>query len=376
MDIGTDNTAVFTNVPPGAYEFCVRCTNGDKIWSGNTASLHIRVRPPWWNTVWAYMVYLLLSFVVLYVVWFVVNDRIEQRRRLLMESMSRQQQSDNYEAKLRFFTSIAHEFCTPLTLIYGSGEQLLNSYSLAPDVAKHVRIVKNNAARMQRLIGELMEFRRVETGHYTPRYVLVNVTELISTITDNFNEVNEQRRIDLRIDFPAQEVILVSDQGALEKILYNLVSNAYKYTPAGGYISIALRAEAGRTTVRVRNSGKGIKPEDIGNVFNRFEILDNFERQANEGKVMRNGIGLALAKSLGRHAVGKYHGEQQPRRIYHLHPVVARGEPRPGDRTRTEERARLSAARRRGHADGAGPESRVPRGPRSWWWTTKSRSAT
>lgn len=102
VDIGTDNTAVFTNVPPGAYEFCVRCTNGDKIWSGNTASLHIRVRPPWWNTVWAYMVYLLLSFVVLYVVWFVVNDRIEQRRRLLMESMSRQQQSDNYEAKLRF----------------------------------------------------------------------------------------------------------------------------------------------------------------------------------------------------------------------------------------------------------------------------------
>lgn len=102
VEIGTDNTAVFTNVPPGAYEFCVRCTNGDKIWSDNTASLHIRVRPPWWNTVWAYMVYLLLSFVVLYVVWFVVNDRIEQRRRLLMESMSRQQQSDNYEAKLRF----------------------------------------------------------------------------------------------------------------------------------------------------------------------------------------------------------------------------------------------------------------------------------
>lgn len=74
VDIGTDNTAVFTNVPPGAYEFCVRCTNGDKIWSGNTASLHIRVRPPWWNTVWAYMVYLLLFFVVLYIVWFVGNQ--------------------------------------------------------------------------------------------------------------------------------------------------------------------------------------------------------------------------------------------------------------------------------------------------------------
>ena len=144
----------------------MRCTNGDKIWSDNTASLHIRVRPPWWITVWAYMVYLLLSFVVLYVVWFVVNDRIEQRRRLLMESMSRQQQSDNYEAKLRFFTSIAHEFCTPLTLIYGSGRAAaLNSYSLAPDVAKACPHREEQCGAYERLIGELMEFRRVETGH-------------------------------------------------------------------------------------------------------------------------------------------------------------------------------------------------------------------
>lgn len=153
--------------------------------------------------------------------------------------------------------------------------------------------------------------------------MLVNVTELISTITDNFNEVNEQRRIDLRIDFPAQEVILVSDQGALEKILYNLVSNAYKYTPAGGYISIALRAEAGRTTVRVRNSGKGIKPEDIGNVFNRFEILDNFERQANEGKVMQQRHRAGAGQEPGGHVVGKYHREQQARRVYDLYAVAA-----------------------------------------------------
>lgn len=312
VNIGTDNTAVFTNVPPGNYEFQVRCTNGDRIWGDNVTSLHIRVLPPWWNTVWAYLVYLLLCFVILYVVWFVVNDRIEQRRRLLMESMSKRQQTDNYEAKLRFFTSIAHEFCTPLTLIYGSGEQLLNSYHLTPDVAKHVRIVKNNAARMQRLIGELMEFRRVETGHCTPRYVLIDITELISTIADNFNEVNEQRRIDLRIDFPAQEVKVVSDRGALEKILYNLISNAYKYTPSDGYIDIKLRVADGRTTVRVTNSGKGIKPEDIGNVFNRFEILDNFERQANQGKVMRNGIGLALAQSMAHMLSGNISVSSKP----------------------------------------------------------------
>lgn len=295
---GTDHTASFTNVPPGTYEFSVRCTNGDKIWSQYAASFPIRVRPPWWTTGWAWTGYVLLLLGALYVVWFIVNERIEQRRQLLMETMSRQQQSDNYEAKLRFFTSIAHEFCTPLTLIYGSGEQLLDKYHLSADVERHVRIVKNNASRMQRLIGELMEFRRVDTRHYTPSYAEVNISELLWSVVDNFAEVNGQRRIDLKLDFPPEELKIVSDPGALGKILNNLVSNAYKYTPSDGYIEIALRQADGRTTVSVTNSGKGIKPEHIGKVFNRFEILDSFERSAHEGRIMRNGIGLSLAQSL------------------------------------------------------------------------------
>lgn len=311
---GTDHTASFTNVPPGTYEFAVRCTNGDKVWSQYAASLSIRVRPPWWTTGWAWTGYVLLLLGALCGVWFIVNERIEQRRQLLMETMSRQQQSDNYEAKLRFFTSIAHEFCTPLTLIYGSGEQLLDKYNLSPDVERHVRIVKNNASRMQRLIGELMEFRRVDTRHYTPSYAEVNLSELLSSVVDNFAEVNGQRRIDLRLDFPAEELKIVSDPGALGKIFNNLVSNAYKYTPSDGYIEIALRQADGRTTVRVTNSGAGIKPEQLGKVFNRFEILDNFERSSREGRVMRNGIGLSLAQSLagvlgGKIDVGSRPGE-------------------------------------------------------------------
>lgn len=295
---GTDNTAVFTNVPPGNYEFSVRATNGDKVWSDRETTLRIRVRPPWWNTTMAYVAYLLLIAGAVYAVYFIANERIEQRRSLLIESMNRAQQRESYEAKLRFFTSIAHEFCTPLTLIYGSGEQLLGSYSLAPEVVRHVRIIRNNAARMQRLIGELMDFRRADTGHYKPRYAEVDAAELLSSLVDNFNDVIEQRRIDLHLSLPAAGAVIVSDRDALEKIFSNLVSNACKYTPGGGWISLTLETGVSGTRLRIANSGKGIKPEDIGNVFNRFEILDNFERSASEGRVMRNGIGLALAKSL------------------------------------------------------------------------------
>lgn len=295
---GTDNTAVFTNVPPGNYTFSVRATNGDKVWGDCETTLHIRVRPPWWNTTLAYVAYLLLLAGAVYAVYFIANERIEQRRSLLIESMNRAQQRESYEAKLRFFTSIAHEFCTPLTLIYGSGEQLLGSYSLAPEVVRHVRIIRNNAARMQRLIGELMDFRRADTGHYKPRYAEVDAAELLSSLVDNFNDVIEQRRIDLHLSLPAAGAVIVSDRDALEKIFSNLVSNACKYTPGGGWISLTLETGVSGTRLRIANSGKGIKPEDIGNVFNRFEILDNFERSASEGRVMRNGIGLALAKSL------------------------------------------------------------------------------
>ena len=114
-----------------------------------------------------------------------------------------------------------------------------------------------------------------------------------------------KRRIDLRMSLPEADVVIVSDRDALEKILYNLVSNAYKYTPSGGWIEMTLLRERGRTTFRIANSGKGIKPEDIANVFNRFEILDNFERSAHEGRIMRNGIGLALAQSLAKTLSGE-----------------------------------------------------------------------
>ncbi len=351
----SNGTAVFTNVPPGSYEFRVRSTNGDKVWSNRTTTLRIRIRAPWWNTGWAYAGYGVLLAGIALAVSLVVRDRIRSQRRLLIEKMSRKQQSDGYEAKLRFFTSIAHEFCTPLTLIYGSSERLLDNYSFQPDVARHLRIVKNSASRMQRLIGELMEFRRIDTDHYRPRYSQVDVTELLSTIVDNFDELNGQRRIDLKLSLPEGGATIVSDRDALEKIFYNLISNAYKYTPKNGWIALSFRHEAGRSLFSIANSGKGIKEEDIGNVFNRFEILDNFERSASEGRVMRNGIGLALAQSLARTLSGEISvvsrpgestvftltlPEQSPDRIAPAATLPEREAPRPEEEVDTPEPAR------------------------------------
>ena len=295
---GSDGRASFTNVPPGKYDLLVRCTNGDKVWNDTVYSLPIRVRPHWSSTPWAYLAYLLLLFLLGYLAWRILTGRMRQRELLLMESMKNRQQKDMYEAKLDFFTSISHEFSTPLTLIYGSGEYLKDKYSLSPDVLRHVGIIRNNAARMQRLVGDLLDFRKADTGNYVPQYSKVDLTSFISQVADNFIEAAKEDGIRFVIDIPSGPVEVTTDREALEKILYNLISNALKYTPIGGYVRLVFNPGEDGDVIKVTNSGKGIKPEDLPKVFNRYEILGKLEKQMKKGKIRRNGIGLALSKSL------------------------------------------------------------------------------
>lgn len=283
----TSNTAVFTNVPSGEYEFIVRATNGDKVWSSQTSSLLITIETPWWLSLWAKLAYIFILCGTLYISQLVARNRLKQKR-----------EKDTYEAKLSFFTNIAHEFCTPLTLIYGSTEQLLLKYSLTPTITKYINVININVKRMQRLIWELLEFRRIEEAGIKVLYSEFDIKELFSTILDSFSERKEQLHITQTVDLPKEERLVISDHGAMEKILYNLISNAYKYTPTGGTINVLLEVQNNAISFTVSNSGKGIKQENLSQIFNRFEILDNFENQARKGNVMRNGIGLALAQSL------------------------------------------------------------------------------
>jgi signal transduction histidine kinase/DNA-binding response OmpR family regulator/sugar lactone lactonase YvrE len=297
---GTNGMASFTNVPPGKYDLLVRCTNGDKVWNDTVYSLPVRIRPHWSATPWAYLAYFLLALLLGYLALRILEGRMKQRELLLMESMKNRQQKDTYEAKLDFFTSISHEFSTPLTLIYGSGEYLHDKYSLSPDVQRHVSIIRNNAARMQRLVGDLLDFRKADTGNYVPQYSRVDLTSFISQVADNFIEAAQEDGIKFGINIPSKPVQVTTDREALEKILYNLISNALKYTPIGGFVQLDFQPGENADVIKVTNSGKGIKPEDLPKVFNRYEILGKLEKQMKKGKIRRNGIGLALSRSLAR----------------------------------------------------------------------------
>ena len=289
----------YSNLRPGKYRFEVRCTNGDKRWSPRVSSLNITIRYPWWNTWWAYILYACLFAAMAWGINLLVRRRMKRKQEMEMEILRKEHENETYEAKLRFFTNIAHEFGTPLTLISGAGEQLLDDCRLESRPTRYVQIIKDNADRMQRLIKELMDFRKVDTGHYTPVYSRFDVADLVRRIVEGYAAAAEKNGILQELSLPSGPLEIISDYSAVEKIVHNLLSNAYKYTPEGGRIGVGLMAEAPSSVrITVSNSGKGIKPEDLPKVFDRFVVLENLESEAKSGRIVRNGVGLALVHSL------------------------------------------------------------------------------
>lgn len=282
-----EGIAIFTNVPPGTYVFRVRSTNGDRVWCDNETTLAIKVLRPWWQTFGAYLLYVVVLTLLVLLVRRSV--RIRQAQNAMIA---------RHEAKLNFFTNVAHEFGTPLTLIACSGEQLSANITSGSREGRYVQIINDNAARMQNLIQELLEFRKVETGYYEPRYARIDPVAMLKAILDNFYEMGQRHAITAALSLPEHPFVFISDPSALDKILNNMISNAYKYTPDGGKVEVNLEEQDGGIHCVVKNTSKGMTQEKLKHVFDRFRILDTFEMQAGKGQVRRNGLGTALMSSL------------------------------------------------------------------------------
>lgn len=308
---GNAHTAEFTNVPPGNYVLKVKATNSDRIWSNHIYTLPIQIGLPWWRTGWAYALYTLLVIALLYAIYRVLKLRIRDHQSLWKERMNRKKEDEIHEAKLRFFTNIAHEFFTPLTLIYGPCEKI-NEYKFSDSyVRRHTQIIRSNAERMLSLIQQLMEFRKTES-ELPPLYLEdVDIPEMIKYISDSFSEIIERQQIRFTIKREEDALYWRTDRSSLEKVIFNLVSNAFKYTPDKGQVELEVYREDSNLVVRITNTGKGIRPEDIEKLFNRFKVLDNPEKQVNGGMNIRTGLGLWLTKSLVNQLGGTIRAESE-----------------------------------------------------------------
>lgn len=290
---GQNPNIVLTKLPSGSYELQVKVTNGDRVWGDNIYILRIKVAPPWWFSTWAIIIYIILALILIYISYVVVRNRIKLNRELLLEHIEKENQKKIHESKLNFFTNVAHEFFTPLSLIYGPAQHLIEKDGIDDYTKRYILVIKNNADRMQKLISELMDFRKIESGYIPIHPEKIELKLLIDYICDNYIEIAEENKIDFQIDTTNLST-LKTDRSSLEKILFNLISNAFKYTPESGYIKIIAQQENDIFLLTIQNSGKGLTESQMSEVFNKFKIFDKPNLKNNKS----TGIGLSLVKSL------------------------------------------------------------------------------
>lgn len=297
IDNGYSNVVNFTNIAPGQYTLQVKCNNGNL--TTDVRSLVLVVLPPWYMTKWAYGGYVLLLMAVVFAGVQLVRRRYRKKRESIIEKMNQQQKEEIYESKLRFFTNITHEFSTPLTLIYGPCDRIIAYEKSDNFIRKYAGVIKKNTERLSSLIQELIEFRRIETGHKACVIERLDISGLVKEIADSFAELAETRSIEYTAEVEP-ELNWNSDRGCLTTILTNLLSNAFKYTPEGGKINVAVRpVRGGVLEIVISNTGKGINKEDIPYIFDRYRVLENLEMQTQQrGFFSRNGLGLAICYNL------------------------------------------------------------------------------
>ena len=293
---GTNNTISFTNMPSGDYTVRIKYKNGVFGQESPVHTIRIEIAQPWYLSGWAYGAYtaVLLAVVLLFIRSYRLRNK--RKKQEMLHEIEKQHQKNVFESKLRFFTNIAHEFCTPLTLIYGPCSRILSLQGLNAFVADYVRMIQVNAERLNNLIHELIEFRRIETGNRELHIEELDISGTIRGIVENFAEAAKSKEITIMDNIP-DHIRWNTDKGFLNTIVINLVSNAFKYAPAGKRIRVEVALRDGSLVIEVANEGSTIKEKDFKHIFNRYTILDNFEKQ-DERNVSRNGLGLAISHNM------------------------------------------------------------------------------
>lgn len=294
IESGTSASAIFSNFAPGQYTLLVKYKNNMNGKECEPQKLLIQITPPWYLSNWAYILYFILIalFCILAVYRIVHQYRRKQHR--MIEKLNREKKEEVYESKLRFFTNITHEFCTPLTLIYGPCEKILAYPQSDSYIRKYGKMIQQNTEKLNGLILELLEFRRLETGHKVLSIQRLSVSDKLRNIAESFCELAENKNLNYRLDIEP-DIEWNTDISCFSKIVNNLISNAFKYTPEEGNITIGLKVENQLLTLNISNSGKGIAKENLAKIFDRYKILDSFEMN---GKNSRNGLGLAICKNM------------------------------------------------------------------------------
>lgn len=290
--------ATYTNLAHGEYVFQLKASNSDGIWSDQVRELKITINPPWYKTTMAFIGYTIIVLFILYLFRRFIIIRTNYINNIRLERINRENLERLNKAKLQFFTNVSHEFRTPLTLILGPLEKIINSGEGGNLFKDQLGIVNRNAQRLLRLVNQLLDFRKAEAGKLKLKVAEGNVVQFLKEVKLSFDGISQQKDIALSFKSSSDNIRLYFDKDQFEKIFFNLLSNAFNHTPEGGEIVIDVVENADHVMISIEDNGSGIKPENFKKIFKRFYSEEDVLNQG-------TGIGLALTKSL----VGLHHGK-------------------------------------------------------------------
>ncbi|MEM9362474.1 MAG: two-component regulator propeller domain-containing protein [Bacteroidota bacterium] len=306
--VDSKTSATYTNLASGDYTFKLKASNNDNKWNDASVILKIKVMPPWWKTIWAYLLYVLLLALLIFSGMFLYKKRINERNTFRLERERRKQKVELQQQKLQFFTNISHEFRTPLTLIINPIKELmeLSESSFSSSVKQKHSIIHKNAERLSRLINELMDFRKLQSNKLRLRISQFNLIDQTKGILSFFNEESKRRSIRLDLKYENKNLEVWGDSGMLEKILFNLLSNAFKVTPNEGRIQVRVVSGEKKilplvsidtpipvVEVSIKDNGPGIDQKDYKKIFKRFYQIS----ELNKSYYGSTGVGLEMVKS-------------------------------------------------------------------------------
>ena len=292
-----DNNIFYTNLNPGKYTLIVREIQYDPNQEQpRTIKMDIHIHSPWYASNLAYFLYFILIISILYSIYRFKKSQYMLQTSLEMERKEKEAIEELNQAKLQFFSNISHEFRTPLTLIISQIELLLQSSSLSPSVYNKLLKVYKNTYHMRNLISELLDFRKLEQGHMKLKVYEQDIVPFLKEIYLSFYEYASSRSITYNFTAPQENVLCYFDPKQMQKVFYNLLSNAFKYTKPNAAIEMILENKENEVTIKVIDNGIGISKEDIDKIFDRFYQAEN--GISNITKTPSTGIGLSLTKSI------------------------------------------------------------------------------
>ena len=289
--VGSQNKTTYTNLPAGTYVFKVKATNNDGIWSNREASLKITIHPPfYWSTASKILYFIWVCIALTFFIRFLLK-RTEKKHTAEINQLNVSKEKEVHEAKIKFFTMIAHEIRTPVSLIIGPLEKIMKSSIPMPAVLRDdLNIIDRNSQRLLFLVNQLLDFRKVEQEGITMKYASQNIRQLLQAVCERFKPFITQHGAHLEVEYPDTDFTAMVDSEAITKLISNLLTNASKYTKDKVILSCVVQPEQHTFVVKVTDNGIGISEEDRKKIFKPFyQAMDNKPG---------TGIGLSIVKSI------------------------------------------------------------------------------